>query len=233
MSLSLPDAKASRGAATFIKWCILASVLSYFIEVEIVGSIDSLHSPPCYLWFERAMAMVFTAEYVLRIKEAGNKKRYLQSPMGIIDLLSILPFWLGFFVPDHMLGLVRSLRVIRLTKFYRYSKGLQNLFAGLEKERGRLVAVGQVVLVTLALSTAAIHAAEGDAQPDKFGKLSHSLWWSVVTMTTVGYGDAAPITNVGRIIAMVLMVVGIGVVGSFLGIFGSAMFQQKTGETYE
>ena len=229
-----PDNNASEGATRLIKYAIIASAIAYFCEVEFIGSHDSLSGPQFFLWLERAVAMILTAEYVLHIKEASNKKAYLLSPLGILDLLLILPFWMGFVVPEEALGLIRTLRVMRLAKFYRYSEGLQNLFAGLKDEIQKLRAVGQVVVLTLAMSTAAIHAAECNAQPDKFAKLSQCLWYSVVTMTTVGYGDSAPITNIGRIIAMCLMVVGIGIVGSFIGIFGGAMFKQKPTEvSYE
>jgi voltage-gated potassium channel len=231
--MPLPDTNASQRVTALIKYIVIASVIAYFFEVEFVRSHDSISGPCFFLWFERLVALTLTGEYALRIKEAKNKRSYVLSPMGIIDLLSILPFWIGFVVPEEALGYVRTLRVLRLAKFYRYSEGLQNLFAGLKQEAQKLRAVGQVVILTLSFSTALIHMAESGAQPDKFGKLSDCLWWSVVTMTTIGYGDAYPITGVGRIIAMGLIAVGVGIVGAFIGIFGGAMFTQKAQPSYE
>jgi voltage-gated potassium channel len=229
------DNVASARAMWVIKITVLVSVVAYFIEVEVIASQDSLHGPALFLWLERMVALILTAEYAMRLREAGRGRRlaYAFSPLGVVDLLSILPFWAGFLVPDRYLGMVRTLRVLRLAKFYRYSEGLQSLFEGLRAEAPRIRAVGQVVLMVLAFSTAAIHATESAAQPDKFGKLSHCLWWSVVTMTTVGYGDSSPITNPGRIVAILLMFVGIGVVSAFVGIVGGAMFRSRVTETLE
>lgn len=213
------------GVDKLIVVAIIASVVFYFTEIEIFRSVDSLSGPAIFLWLERFIATLLTAEYILRIRDAGeNKWKYICSPLGIIDLISIAPFWFGFYAPDTWLGAIRSVRILRLAKFYRYSEGLQSLFRGLKKERRRLRAVGAVVTIMLLFSTAFMHQVEGEAQPDKFGTLSGSLWWTVVTMTTVGYGDVFPVTAIGKIVAMGVMLTGIGTLGSFVGIIGTSVF---------
>ncbi len=212
------------GIDKLIIGAIIASVVFYFGEIELFHTADSLSGPAIFLWLERLIATILTAEYVLRIRDAKDKWAYIKSPLGIIDLIGVLPFWFGFVAPDGWLGAIRACRILRLAKFYRYSEGLQALFKGLKREARKLKAVGSVVAIVLLFSTAFMHQVESTAQPDRFGSLHDSLWWTVVTMTTVGYGDVFPVTQVGRGMAMVVMLTGIGTLGSLVGIIGGSVF---------
>ena len=140
----------------------------------------------------------------------------------MIDLLAILPFYLGLAVDLRSLRLVRTLRILRLFKLYRYNAALQNVMHGFRKVKDELAVVGFVVVIMVMFSSVAIYEFEHETQPDKFRRLSDAMWWSFVTLTTVGYGDLYPVTAGGRMIAMITMAVGIGIFGTFISLIGSS-----------
>lgn len=190
-----------------IKILILYSVLMYVLEIDLEGNRDSYDGHLFWLWSERCVALLFTLEYVTRWRKRGN--RYLRSGLGVIDLIAVLPFWFGFILPDWALHYVRTGRVLRLMKFYRYSLAMRSFVAGLVKARDRLAGIGLVVLILLLFGAVGMYEIEGEAQPEAFGNLSNSIWWTTVTLTTVGYGDAYPVTTAGKLFAQVIMILGL------------------------
>ena len=194
----------------------------FLFEELVVGSEHSKEGWRALLWTERVVAILFTVEYVMRWRYSEDRARYPFSLMALIDLLAIVPFYVGFFVSDHTLHLIRTLRVLRLLKVYRRSQGLQLLARGFYKVRYELRALGFAVFVTIFASHAAIYEAERYAQPDKFGSLPDAFWFTCTTVTTVGYGDLYPVTAVGRVVAVLTFIIGITLVGTFTGVMGSA-----------
>lgn len=137
----------------------------------------------------------------------------------------ILPFYIGFFMSVESLGMVRSLRVLRLLKLTRYHVALDHLTASFKKVKNELTVVGLFVLILVVFGSTIMYELEHTAQPDKFSTHFDSLWWCMVTMTTIGYGDLAPITVAGRTVAMFMMFVGLSLVGTFISLIGSAMLK--------
>ena len=202
---------------------IVYSVVMYILEIDIEGNHHSLEGSPLWLWSERVVAVLFTLEYYVRWRLRGSS--YLRSNLGIIDLVAVLPFWIGFFVPAGALHYVRTLRILRLCKFYRYSLAMRSLVRGLTKARDRLAGMGMVVLILLLFGAVGMYEIEGASNPS-FGNVSNSIWWTTVTLTTVGYGDTVPTTLAGKMFAQIIMVLGVGITAAFIGIVGSSVYQE-------
>lgn len=216
----------------FINPLIWISIILLFVEM-LTGTKNSLEGFHWFLWVERITACVFMAEYFCRWWEDHKSPDnhldighhyYPLSVMGIIDLLAWLPFMVGFFVPVHILGWIRALRILRLFKLFRYHRTLQLFALALYKSWWFLRAVLFVTLCFGLLAIVFIYEAEKTAQPETFGKLGNLFWFVVVTDTTVGYGDMSPITGIGRTFtALLLFLPGIAVFGSLLGIIGNSL----------
>lgn len=217
----------------FLRLVIFYSVGMYVAEIEIVNSANSLESPLFWLWSERVVASIFTLELIIRwlcrdyLKTGtGSRINSVKSLMFWVDMIAILPFWIGFFVPVEWLGLIRTLRILRLMKLYRYCKSLRKFIKGLMVAKSKLLGAATVVMIVVLFSMVAIHELEAKAQPESFGSLFDCLWYVMVTLTTVGYGDISPITHGGKIFAQFMMIAGLGVMASFIGIVGGAVLEE-------
>jgi len=208
----------------FIQGVIFYSIGMYFIEMQFAGTENSREAASWFfLWSERTVAGIFTIEYFVRwLTFKGKWWKYPFQPMAIVDLLAVLPFYVGFFVDLRMLRLVRTLRILRLMKIYRYNTALQSFIKSYQSIKGELTILMIVITILVFFSATAIFEFERQAQPEVFAKYSDAIWWSVVTLTTVGYGDKFPITEAGRITAIITLVFGLGVFGTFLSLIGSA-----------
>lgn len=203
-----------------VRFFVFYSIGMYLLEMEVT---KAHHSDGFWLLNERFVAVFFTVEYLIRWAISDNKRHFPFKLLSIIDLIAIVPFYVGFFVDDHTLDIIRTLRVLRMFKLVRYSPALMNVVEGIKKVKSELYVVGYIVCIVVVFSSVLILQFEKDAQPDKFDKPSDALWWSFVTMATVGYGDLAPVTLAGRVVAIFTMVIGIGVFGVFVSLIGSAL----------
>ena len=215
-----------------IKLLILYSVGAYIVEVS-TGTENSYESHWVFLWSERIIASIFTLEYLIRILGKatvygrGRKAtlEYIASPLGIIDLISILPFWVGFYVPPHWLGMIRTLRILRLLKYFRYSRSLQFVALAFYRSAYQLRPLSFPVAVSILFSTVAMYEAEHLAQPEVFKSMFDSFWFTVVTITTVGYGDMSPITILGKIIAIIIFISALSLFAGIVSVLGPALTQ--------
>lgn len=222
----------------FIKMLIVYSVVTYFLELQYSGTSNSLEGWQGWIWSERIVAILFTVEYLWRWRKAatddgwyGDKiSGYPTSSLGIIDLLAILPFWLGFFVPVSWLGLIRTLRVLRLLKFYRYSRSMRVFIKAMLDCRRMLGGMAIIILILTLFMSVVIHQVEGPAQPDKFGDIGNCIYFTTVTLSTVGYGDMSPATPVGKVISQFLIISGVGIMAAFIGIVGSEVVDELKNE---
>lgn len=142
---------------------------------------------------------------------------YALFPSSIIDLLAILPVLLAFLIPDAARVLL-LLRLLRFFKLARYSPGMRSLGEAIYEERRALLACLVILLGVTVMSAAAMHLAEAEAQPDRFGTIPDSMWWAVVTLTTVGYGDSVPVTVAGKLVAGVTALTGLVMLALPVGI---------------
>lgn len=186
---------------------------------------------------ETLIVLAFTVEYTLRLwvcvedraerytDPLWGRLRYARTPMAVVDLLAVLPWWLGLLVPISPV-LLRSLRLIRLLKVARISPALGTLELVVYNERRALLTVAVLAMVTLLLASALIYAAERAAQPEIFGSIPAALWWAVATLTTVGYGDAVPVTPLGRLIGGLTALAAIAMLALPTAILGAGFVQE-------
>jgi voltage-gated potassium channel len=165
---------------------------------------------------------VFTIEYVLRAATAKRPLGYVFSFWGAVDLIAIAPFY----ILNADLRAARALRLLRMfraMKLLRYNAAAERLQAAFFKVREELLVFGALASIIMFLSATGIYYFEHEAQPDTFGSIPESLWWSAVTLTTVGYGDAYPKTLFGRLFTFFVLVIGLGVVAVPTGLIASAL----------
>jgi len=201
---------------------ILYSIIIHFVELEfnIAETSGSF-----FLWSERIVAIIFTVEYFARWIASG-RLWYPFRLLAVVDLLAILPFYLGFLFDLRSLRLLRAIRVLRLFKLYRYTDAIQsikNAFAQVQYEFG---IIGFAVLTLAWICSVAVFELERHAQPEAFSRLTDAVWYTVTTLTTVGYGDKVPITFGGRCVAIFMMVCGLGLFGTFVSLIGSAFLDE-------
>lgn len=161
---------------------------------------------------------------LFQVLEAGNpggRLSYACGPFAIIDLMAILPFYLALILPGFDLRLLRALRLLRLFKLARYSPALASLWRVLVDERRALAAALIIVLFLLTDSATAIYHVERTLQPEAFGSIPAAMWWAVATLTTVGYGDVVPVTDLGRMIGGLVMVFGLAMFALPIAIIAS------------
>jgi voltage-gated potassium channel len=177
---------------------------------------------------EWASLILFTAEYVLRVwvaadyrEEPGARLKYVLSPIGIVDLLAIAPFWIGLFSTADLRFLL-VFRMVRFLKLARYSPGMRSLLDAIYTERRALF--GCLVIITGATLVAAsiMQVVEGEAQPEKFGTIPDAMWWAIVTLATVGYGDVSPITPFGKVLTALYILASLIIIALPVGIVATA-----------
>jgi len=213
----------------FIYTLILFSSLFAVLETE-----KSLYeiSPSFFLFVELFIVSVFTVEYLARLYAVGEiekyrgfrgRIRYIFSFWSIIDLLAILPFLLTFTSSNaFMLRLIRLLRLLRVARLGRYSHAMTAIIEAVSIRRYELFLSLAFAMVLLLLSSACLYLVEGDVQEEAFGSIPRALWWSIATLTTVGYGDVTPITALGKFFAALTAVTGVGMIAMPTGILASA-----------
>ena len=207
-------------------YVLAINMILYFVELQYTHTRSSLDDDAWtgFIWFERCIAGLFTLEYVLRIVLARMRSRYLFSSLGLIDLVSIVPFWIGFYpgLSQEQLGLVRGARTLRLLKMFRYNTKLAEFARALYTRRIRVIPIVLITIMYLMISSTVIYEVERRAQPDVFRVYGDSIWWAVVTSTTVGYGDKYPVTPLGQGISVLMMLLGISIVGMVFGFFAES-----------
>lgn len=187
--------------------------------------------------FEFVSVAVFLLEYGLRVWTAAlNRKlgstparrrwRYVFSLYGLIDLIAILPSLLAYFLPSMDLRFLRAIRLARILKFTHYSHAFQDLWSAVYEERRAFIAALYVLGVAIVLSSTAMYLVEHQAQPEHFASIPRAMWWSVITLTTVGYGDVSPITPWGKFLGAVVALLGVCTLALITGILASSFAVQ-------
>ena len=219
----------SRAINFFLIFLIIGNVVAVLLE-----SINEIYQAYHVFFdgFEKISIVVFTVEYILRFWSVVDKEpfesgwkvrwKYVISGAAIIDLLAILPAYINFFV--HIdLRFLRILRLLRLLKLTRYFISLQILLRVIEREKGSFQAVIFILLIMIVMAAAGIYVVEGSVQPEVFSSIPASMWWAVVTLTTVGYGDVTPITPLGRFLGALITILGVGLAALPAGILANGL----------
>jgi voltage-gated potassium channel len=176
---------------------------------------------------------VFTLEYLLRVLGSRPRGKYIFSFFGLIDLLAILPFYLGLNVDLRNLRALRFLRLFRILKLARYSKAMRRFHRAFIISKEEIVLFLVTALILLYLAGIGIYYFEHHAQPEVFTSMLDGLWWAVATLTTVGYGDIYPITVGGKIFTFLILIVGLGIIAVPTGMVATALAKARSEEDAE
>ena len=187
-----------------------------------------------FYFFELVSIVIFSLEYLYRISYSFANKglkgvlNYIFSFFGLIDLISILPFYLNQFInlDGRFLRILRLFRLTRIFKFGRDSNSLKLFTKALVSVREQLLFTLFLSALTILFSASAIYYLENEAQPDKFSSITESVWWATISLATVGYGDVYPITVGGKIFATIISLVGIGVVAIPTGVISASFVEE-------
>jgi voltage-gated potassium channel len=207
--------------------CIAVSVAILESEPEIFAGRESL-----FFLIEALLATFFAVEYSARLWVAGEKAgyagiigrfRYALSPPALIDLLALLPILFSVVGSEAFLfRLFRLIRILRLARLGRYSTAIGAITYAIKSRRYELTMSLAIAGLLLLVSSTLLYLVESDTQPEDFGSIPRAMWWSIATLTTVGYGDAFPVTVVGRILAGATAIIGIGLIAMPTGILAAA-----------
>lgn len=205
------------------------------IALETVPSLQPAWAPS-FAAFETLSLCIFGVEYAARLWAApeqpcfsgpAGRLRWAITPAAVIDLLAILPGLLVALGVDlRALRLLRLSRLLRVAKLGRYSLAAQTLQRVLRSKAPDLLSLLFLLLILLALSSTLMYCLEHDAQPDGFSSIPATMWWGIVTLTTIGYGDLAPITTAGRALGSVIAILGIGMFALPAGLLGAAFVDE-------
>ena len=216
-------------AYLFDVWLLIFILLSCLgVVLESVPSIDKSYGGQLYFleWF---FTIVFTIEYSLRIYSAKKRWKYIFSWWGIIDVLAIIPTYLSTFYPP--IGVLLDIRILRLIRVFRvfklkkYVTGGNMMMIALSKSRPKILAFVLFILLIAVVLGSLMYVIEG--QKNGFDTLPDSIYWAIVTLTTVGYGDVTPVTITGKIIATFIMILGYGIIAVPTGIVSAEIANEN------
>ena len=202
--------------------------------VAVLESEPTLHAgrESLFLAIEIVLTGLFLVEYIARIWAAGEDShykgvwgriRYALTWTAIVDLLAILPIFLFFLGNESfLLRLFRLIRIVRVARLGRFSSALQAISEAIRVRRYELFMSFVIASMLLLMSSTLLYIVEGGIQPETFGSIPRAMWWSIATLTTVGYGDVYPVTALGRVFAGLTAITGIGLIAMPTGILASA-----------
>lgn len=211
----------------FIQSLIVLSLISFSIETlpDLSENIKRLLKIT-----EAIVVVIFTMEYLLRLFIADKKLKFVFSFYGLIDLFAILPFYITKGIDLRSIRIFRLFRLVRAFKIFRYSTAIQRFkiaFLEVKEELTLfLVATGFLLFIT----SVGIYYFENSAQPEQFKSVFHCLWWAIVTLTTVGYGDVYPVTVGGKIFTSFIVIIGLGIIAVPTGLVASALTKTLSDE---
>jgi voltage-gated potassium channel len=229
------DTKLDKVINGFIIFLIASNILA--VIVETVPSIYNGREA-FFHYFDLTSVIIFSIEYVLRVWSANHdpkyrhsihgRIRYMLSAPALIDLLAILPFYVHIFVGFDLrilriFRLLRFFRLFRLTAYMKATKLVKNVFKAVVNE---LLLCLVLALFLIIISSSLVYFAEHQAQPDKFKSIPSTIWWSVVTLTTVGYGDLIPITPMGKIFTSIILLAGVAIFALPAGIITAGFLEE-------
>lgn len=213
---------------------ILLISIALSVTVVILDSVSSVNAKYGEILFysEWFFTILFSIEYIFRLYCVGKPLMYARSFYGIVDLVSVLPTYLSLVLPGGQIfitiRLLRMLRVFRVLKFVQYIGAANNLTEALKASRKRIAVFVFTILIIVVIMGSLMYAIEGEE--NGFTSIPHSIYWAIVTLTTVGYGDISPQTGLGQFLASIIMILGYGIIAVPTGIVTSEMTKRRLQE---
>lgn len=224
--------------ARLVRFAIAALIVINVVAL-VVESVPGVRvaAPGLFQAIEAISVTVFLVEYALRwwaVPEkpgfshpVSGRLRWMCTPMAIVDLVSVLPALLAATSIDlRAMRLLRLMRILRVIKFGRYSLAAQTLTNVLRAKAADLLSLLFLLVIVLLMASTVMFFFEHEAQPHAFSSIPATMWWGIVTLTTIGYGDMAPVTVAGRLLGSVIAVVGIGMFALPAGLLGAAFVEE-------
>jgi len=219
----------------FIIILIILNIIAVILE-----TVESLYDSASQLfrYFETFSVIVFTIEYVLRVwtctlnekykNKVTGRIKFIFTPLALIDLFAFLPFYIPMIIPFDLRFLrgFRLLRLVRVLKIGRYSEAVRLFGRVLNAKKAELLTAIFIIFVLLIISSSLLYYVEREAQPDKFSSIPQAMWWGVVTLTTVGYGDIFPVTPLGKFLSSIISLLGIGLFAMPTGILSAGFVEE-------
>ncbi|WMI67090.1 ion transporter [Aestuariibaculum sp. YM273] len=218
--VELNNSKRSKFFALFIQLLILISIIIF--SIETIPDLNP-HTRKVLHYIDLIIVIIFTIEYILRIYLARHKLRFVFSLLGLIDLMAILPFYISIGVDLRALRALRFLSIFRIFKLIRYNRAIHHFVRAIRSAKEEILLFIFVTLILIFFSAVGIYYFEHEAQPEYFSSVFESLWWAVITLTTVGYGDVYPITVGGRVFTFFILMIGLGIIAIPTAIISSAL----------
>ncbi|MBK6447546.1 ion transporter [Candidatus Brachybacter algidus] len=211
---------------TFLFFLILSNIALLLAE-----SVESYSAKYGHIFQQLDMIfmVIFSIEYILRLMCVRSKRVFAKSIYGVIDLLAILPSFVEFFIPNtHMLMIIRSFRLLRVFRIFRMVKFLDEsrdlVFSLVRSSRKIAIFLFFMLVLTFFLGSV-MYVIEYDHNPS-FSSIPQSIYWAIVTITTVGYGDISPLTPMGKVLASFIMILGYAIIAVPTGIIGSNLIKE-------
>lgn len=226
-----PQACLTQGLSAFNKVICLAILLSTLLAIIETEPVLTTNWPQLFWWANLAFLLLFSTELALRIYIAPytqahlgqSRWRFLSSGWTLLDLLVLLTFMpLSEELPLLVIRLLRVFRIVRLSRLSRFNASLNLLIQAVRKRKMEL-GISFIIAMSLLLTTSILlYLVEGSSNPQDFGSIPRAMWWSIATLTTVGYGDVTPLSPLGKICAGITALIGIGIVAMPTGILAAA-----------
>lgn len=208
----------------FIQTLIFISLIAFAVETIPDNSVELNR---VLNFIELFSVFIFSIEYILRIYCSKNPVRYIFSFYGIVDLLAILPFYLKLGLDLRSLRAFRIFRIFRALKIVRYNKALKRFGVAAKIVKEEVVLFLIIIVILIFIVSSGIYFFENEAQPESFKSIPHSFWWTIVTLTTVGYGDVFPITIGGKIFTFFVLLIGVAVITVPAGLVATALSKAR------
>ena len=216
------DSVSGRRFDIFIQLCIIVSLISF--SLETLNNISESFLKVLNI-IEIVTVAIFSIEYFLRVYLSEKRLSYIFSFYGLIDFFAILPFYLSMGIDLRSIRILRLMRLFRIFKLVGYSNAIDTFLFSFNQIKKELVVFGVFSIIILYISSLGIHLLEKDVQPEHFGSIIDSFWWSIFTLTSLGYGDIYPITNAGKLLTSLIAIIGLGIVAVPTGLFASALLK--------
>lgn len=220
------------GRLSMVNKVIITLILTSAVFTVVETEYAEIETAWLYRSVYLVLGAIFLVEYIVRVwsvahsspdRPLSSRMRYVISPIALIDLLAVLPLFIGFLGSETILfRLARLLRILRIARLGRFTPAFHHISDAVSSRRFELLVSLGIAAGLLLVCSTLLYWAEGQLQPEAFGSIPRAMWWSVATLTTVGYGDVTPITPIGRILAGMSAIVGIGLIAMPTGILAAA-----------